>query len=99
MMRQIGPTTRQRIIDHVHRSGIYRAEHFGLQVRMELHLINGKSHIGLAVCQDRKWRNYTVENGFAAVEQVNAILLEKTQRRSVVQNQLNLAGGAEIQLD
>ncbi len=58
-----------------------------------------KSHIGLAVCQDRKWKNYTVENAFAAVEQVNTILLEKAQRRRLVQDQLDMMGGAQIQLD
>lgn len=89
-MKQIGPTTRQRIIDEVHRSGTYDAIHFGLRVRMELHVIRGKSHIGLAVCQDRKWKNYTVENAFAAVEQVNAILLEKAQRKRLAQEQLDL---------
>ncbi len=95
-MKEIGPKTRQRIIDEVHRSGEHEATHYGVQVHIVLHQINGKAHVGMAVC-NRVWKNYTIENVFAAVELLNAILAEKAQRKQQVQDQLPL-GGESIQL-
>src|SRR5690242_18309305 len=70
MIQELSPATRQHIIDTAHRDGHYAATHGGLRMEVTVYSIPNTAKLGVAlkVCLDRRWKTFTVDNVFAAVD-------------------------------